>query len=108
MSVHGASSSILWSVRLIMNVPIDKDKDVLLDCIEKVKVESGCNDIILVTDAETLKNIDRLYGYKVVHMDNIYKYENFEWIKMNSHQVYITPRNESIGIKYKIVFDEED
>ena len=48
---------------------IDKDKDVFLDCIEKVKAASGCNDIILVTDAETLKNIDRLYGYKVVHMD---------------------------------------
>lgn len=97
-----------------MNAPknddflIDKNKDVFLDCIEKVKAASGCNDIILVTDAETLKNIDRLYGYKVVHMDNIYNYENFEWMKMNSHQVYIIPRNEPIGIKYKIVFDEEE
>lgn len=47
-----------------MNVPIndirdisliDKDKDVFLDCIEKFKAASGCNDIVLVTDTETLK-----------------------------------------------------
>ena len=50
----------------------DIDKDKLLDAIKKVKSESDCNTVILVTGTELLKDIDILYGYKVLHIDGIY------------------------------------
>ena len=50
----------------------DIDKDKLLDAIKKVKSESDCNTVILVTGTELLKDIDILYGYKVLHIDGVY------------------------------------
>lgn len=50
----------------------DIDKDKLLDVIEKVKNESNCNTVILATGTESLKDIDILYGYKVLHIDGVY------------------------------------
>lgn len=50
----------------------DIDKDKLLDAIKKVKSESDCNTVILVAGTELLKDIDILYGYKVLHIDGVY------------------------------------
>lgn len=50
----------------------DIDKDKLLDVIEKVKSESDCNTVILATGTQSLKDIDILYGYKVLHIDGVY------------------------------------
>lgn len=49
----------------------DEFKYELLNAITKVKVLSDCNDIILVTGAESLKNVNELYGFEIIHIDII-------------------------------------
>lgn len=89
----------------------DIDKDKLLDAIKKVKSESDCNTVILVTGTELLKDIDILYGYKVLYIDGIYN-DN----ETLDNKIFIIPYNsQSCKFKmsdsecdgYEIVFEED-
>lgn len=76
---------------------IDKDefKYELLNAITKVKALFDCNDIVLVTGSKLLKNLNKLYGYEIIHIDMI-KNKNEE--KFND-KIFIIP-SYSIKVKF--------
>ena len=80
----------------------DIDKDKLLYAIEKVRALSDYNDVVPVTGIETLKNIDTLYGYKVLHIDGIYN--DNETI---NDKLFIIPYDSEL-CKFKISDSEYD
>ena len=96
-----------------MSMTIDDiNKDILLDVIEEIKYESGYNTVILATGTESLKDIDILYGYKVLNIDGVYN-DN----ETLDDKLFIIPYNSgSCKFKmsdsecdgYEIVFDDED
>lgn len=89
----------------------DVNKEVLLDAIKEVKYESGYNTVILVTGTESLKDIDILYGYKVIHINGVYN-DN----ETLDDKLFIIPydsgsckfkTSDSECDGYEIVFDED-